>query len=129
MPPRGRCVMVTTTDLGCTLCITSVAITDAGPGRKIQRKATKRSDWRDVPLTFNALAAMRSQRDRAGGRSPHGVAITDYGLSNPAGGDVVGCRHSAESPDVLPDTGLAAVGLELGIVEGLRHNMWLHCSL
>lgn len=46
----------------------SAAITDAGPGKKIQRKATKRSDWRDVPLTSNALAAMRAQRDLGAAR-------------------------------------------------------------
>ena len=42
----------------------AAAITDGGPGVGIVRKATKRSDWRDVPLTVAASAALQSQVDR-----------------------------------------------------------------
>jgi integrase len=40
------------------------AITDGGPGVGVVRKPTKRADWRDVPLTDSAVAALRSQWDR-----------------------------------------------------------------
>lgn len=37
------------------------ALTDGGPGFGVQRKATKRADWRDVPLTASAVAAFQAQ--------------------------------------------------------------------
>jgi integrase len=37
------------------------AITDGGPGVGVVGKATKRADWRDVPLTDAAVAAFRTQ--------------------------------------------------------------------
>jgi integrase len=40
------------------------AITDGGPGVGVVRKPTKRSDWRDVPLTGTAAAAFQHQRAR-----------------------------------------------------------------
>jgi integrase len=46
------------------------AITDGGKGVGVIRKATKRSDWRDVPLTAGAVQAMRQQQDRR--RALHG---------------------------------------------------------
>jgi integrase len=42
----------------------AAAITDGGPNVGIIRKATKRSDWRDVPLTVAASVALQSQVDR-----------------------------------------------------------------
>jgi integrase len=40
------------------------SIADGGPGIGLVRKPTKRSDWRDVPLTAGAVAALERQRDR-----------------------------------------------------------------
>jgi integrase len=40
------------------------AIVDGGPGRGILREPTKETDWRDVPLTPEALAAFARQRAR-----------------------------------------------------------------
>ena len=40
------------------------AITDGGPGVGVVRKPTKRSDWRDVPLTLAAVAALQHQGAR-----------------------------------------------------------------
>lgn len=40
------------------------AITDGGPGVGVLRKPTKRSDWRDIPLTGAATAALGRQSDR-----------------------------------------------------------------
>jgi integrase len=42
----------------------AAAVTDGGPGVGIIRKPTKRSDWRDVPLTEAAALAFRRQADR-----------------------------------------------------------------
>lgn len=59
------------------------AITDAGPGKGVLRKETKRNDWRDVPLTEGAAAAIRRQHGRAfdlRGREP---LPTDYVFPNP----------------------------------------------
>jgi integrase len=58
------------------------AITDAGSGRGILRKPTKRSDWRDVPLTAQALAAIHRQHERARERGAM-IESTDYVFSNP----------------------------------------------
>jgi integrase len=44
------------------------AISDGGPGIGVVRKETKRSDWRDVPLTAQAVEAIRRQRGRLGER-------------------------------------------------------------
>ena len=51
----------------------AAAITDGGPGVGIVRKSTKRSDWRDVPLTVAAQTALQRQADRfqdLNGRNP-----------------------------------------------------------
>ncbi len=42
----------------------SAALVDGGTGVGIVRKATKTSDWRDVPLTGTARAALEHQRQR-----------------------------------------------------------------
>ena len=63
----------------------AAAITDAGPGRGVLRKATKRSDWRDVPLTGQAVAALKRQHDRGCSRRGGEVQSSDYVFSNPLG--------------------------------------------
>jgi integrase len=40
------------------------AVTDGGRGVGVVRKSTKRSDWRDVPLTTGAVKAFEAQRRR-----------------------------------------------------------------
>jgi integrase len=42
----------------------AAAITDGGPGVGVIRKPTKRSDWRDVPLTGAACQALKRQAER-----------------------------------------------------------------
>ena len=42
----------------------AAAITDGGPGVGVIRKETKRSDWRDVPLTDGAVSAPERQLAR-----------------------------------------------------------------
>ena len=41
------------------------AITDGGPGVDGVRRSTKRSDWRDVPLTTAAVSALERQLERS----------------------------------------------------------------
>jgi len=51
----------------------SAAVTDGGPGVGVIRKTTKRSDWRDVPMTDAAASALRRQAERFSamfGRAP-----------------------------------------------------------
>jgi len=54
----------TDVDLEAQVIHVAWAITDGGPGVGILRKATKRSDWRDVPLTAAAVAAFARQQQR-----------------------------------------------------------------
>jgi integrase len=42
----------------------AAAISDGGRGVGLVRKATKRSDWRDIPLTISALEALERQATR-----------------------------------------------------------------
>ncbi len=42
----------------------AAAISDGGPGIGLVYKATKRSDWRDVPLTTGAVEAFKRQSER-----------------------------------------------------------------
>ncbi|MDQ3641807.1 MAG: tyrosine-type recombinase/integrase [Actinomycetota bacterium] len=42
----------------------AAAITDGGPGVGVVRKSTKRSDWRDIPLTAAACQAFKRQAER-----------------------------------------------------------------
>lgn len=51
-------------DLGQGEIHVAAAITDAGPGVGVVRKTTKKSDWRDVPLTAAAVGAFRRQAER-----------------------------------------------------------------
>jgi integrase len=51
-------------DLDASELHVSAAVTDGGPGVGVVRKATKRSDWRDVPLTAAAASAVRRQAER-----------------------------------------------------------------
>jgi len=60
----------------------AAAITDAGPGRGILRKPTKRSDWRDVPLTTQAVDALARQLARACERRGDELTATDYVFSH-----------------------------------------------
>jgi integrase len=59
----------------------AAAITDAGPGHGLVRKSTKRSDWRDVPMTGAALDALRRQFERREALARHEPASEDYVLA------------------------------------------------
>lgn len=64
----------------------AAAVSDGGPGIGLVRKATKQSDWRDVPLTEAALAAIEGQRDRLTeryGSPPKPVALAFPAAAGP----------------------------------------------
>jgi integrase len=89
------------------------AISDGGPGVKVVRKETKRSDWRDVPLTAQAVDALRRQHARAEERGE--VGPSDYvfpGSPDPS----VPIR-----PDTFADRWLAARGDSAVTLLQLRH--------
>ena len=62
----------------------SAAISDGGRGVGVVRKPTKRSDWRDVPLTSGAVEALRRQgarrRDVNGVEPPGSEYVFPSGL-------------------------------------------------
>ena len=89
------------------------AISDGGPGVKVVRKETKKSDWRDVPLTAQAIEVLCRQRERLvhGG----GVSPSDYvfpGSPDPS----VPFR-----PDTFADRWLACRGESPVTLLQLRH--------
>jgi integrase len=89
------------------------AISDGGPGVKVVRKETKRSDWRDVPLTSQVADALRRQHDRAVERGV--VGPSDYvfpGSPDPS----VPIR-----PDTFADRWLACRGDSPVTLLQLRH--------
>jgi integrase len=93
----------------------AAAITDGGPGVVVVRKPTKRSDWRDVPLTGAAAAALQRQadryRERFGKPPPRGTYVF--------GGSVDGVDPMR--PDALSRRWTAARGtLQITLLD-LRH--------
>ncbi|MHB1533909.1 MAG: site-specific integrase [Acidimicrobiales bacterium] len=90
------------------------AVVDGGPGVGVKRQPTKRSDWRDVPLTQTALAAFQRQRHRreASGDS---VGPDDYIFP--------GAKHASapHRPDTLSDRWLEHRGPSPITLLALRH--------
>lgn len=93
----------------------SAAITDGGPGVGVVRKPTKRSDWRDVPLTGAAVAALRHQADRY--RERHGKQ--PRGGNYVFGGSIDGVVPMR--PDALSRRWTAARGPRSITLLDLRH--------
>jgi integrase len=91
------------------------AVTDGGPGVGIVRKATKRSDWRDVPLTVAAISAIERQAERH---------TTLFGAAPGARGYVFGGTPDGidpTRPDGLSHRWLAARGSSPITLLGFRH--------
>ncbi|MBI2704901.1 MAG: tyrosine-type recombinase/integrase [Actinobacteria bacterium] len=63
---RGEFIALRWSDVDLDLAEVHVAaaISDGGPGIGLAYKATKRSDWRDVPLTTGAVEAFKRQAER-----------------------------------------------------------------
>lgn len=93
----------------------SAAITDGGPGVGVMRKPTKRSDWRDVPLTGGAVAALSRQAARR--RSLLGIEprLAEYVF--PAGID----GRVPMRPDALSGRWASARGASEVTLQHLRH--------
>jgi len=93
----------------------AAAISDGGRGVGLVRKATKRSDWRDVPLTSAAVAALERQavrrREIVGAESAPGEYVFAGGID-----PIVPMR-----PEMLSDRWAAARGLSTVNLLHLRH--------
>jgi integrase len=92
----------------------SAAISDGGRGVGVVRKSTKRSDWRDVPLTSAAVVALRRQAARRRGLSGVEAAGGEYVF--PAGLD----GSVPMRPDALSNRWAAARGASGLTLQHLR---------
>jgi integrase len=93
----------------------SAAISDGGRGVGVVRKPTKRSDWRDVPLTSAAVDALRRQAARRGGSSGAEPQGSEYVF--PAGID----GSVPMRPDSFSNRWAAARGASELKLQHLRH--------
>jgi integrase len=93
----------------------SAAITDGGRGVGVVRKSTKRSDWRDVPMTSAAADALRRQATRR--RKLIGVepAASEFVFPAAIDGSV------PMRPDALSNRWAAARGSSELQLQHLRH--------
>ncbi len=102
-------------DLGCPEAHVAAAITDGGPGVGVLRKSTKGSDWRDVPLTERAAAALRSQWGRRRQLLDVDPSPEDYVFPASVEGRV------PLRPDALSGRWVAARGASEITMQHLRH--------
>ncbi len=93
----------------------AAAITDAGPGRKIIRKPTKQSDWRDVPLTVQARSSIAGQRERQVDRWGTETSSRWYVFSNPTDPAI------PYRPDSFTDRWSTLRGTSTVTLQQLRH--------
>jgi integrase len=91
------------------------AVTDGGRGVGVRRKPTKRSDWRDVPLTSSAVAAFERQQQRCADTFEVAVASSFYVFPSRLGPDV------PHRPDSFGDRLAAARGDLVVTFLHLRH--------
>lgn len=89
------------------------ALVDGGKGIGIVRKATKTSDWRDVPLTDSAWTALERQRSR----------VDELGLLGPHQYVFVGDPFTGGfmRPDALTKRWVTARGKSAITLQHLRH--------
>jgi hypothetical protein len=92
----------------------SASISDGGPKVGVIRKSTKRSDWRDVPLTSGAVDALRRQHARRRGLGGE-PAASDYVFPASFDGAV------PMRPDALSNRWAAARGTSEMRLLHLRH--------
>jgi len=91
------------------------AVSDGGPGVGAVYRPTKRSDWRDVPLTATAVEALRRQADRR--RELLGDEPDASEFVFPAGIE----GKVAMRPDALSNRWAAARGASPVNLQHLRH--------
>lgn len=102
-------------DLRAGQVVVCWSITDGGTGVGVLRKPTKRSDWRDVPLTAGAIAAFRRQLERSCRRFDVEAAPTHYVFPGPRGPD------DPHRPDSFGDRWFTARGASDITFLHLRH--------
>jgi integrase len=102
-------------DFGAGEVHVAASISDGGPGVGIVHKPTKRSDWRDVPLTAGATEALRRQAARR--RQILGAEPDRMEYVFPAGID----GTMPMRPDALSNRWAAARGTSLVKLQHLRH--------
>jgi integrase len=93
----------------------AAAISDGGRGVGVVRKSTKRSDWRDVPLTSSAVDALRRQAARRHELTGVEPAAAEYVFPAGINGSV------PTRPDVLSNRWAAARGVSELKLQDLRH--------
>jgi integrase len=93
----------------------AAAISDGGPGVGVIRKSTKRSDWRDVPLTAQALAALETQAARHREVYAREPSKSEYVFA------AVGRPDVPQRPDTFSDRWAAARGTSRVTLAQLRH--------
>ncbi len=93
----------------------AAAISDGGPGIGLVYKATKRSDWRDVPLTFAAAAAFKRQAERRTELLGRASDPNEYVFPGSIDG------HVPMRPDQITKRWAAARGSSLITLLHLRH--------
>ena len=102
-------------DLAAAEAHVAAAITDGGPGVGVVRKSTKRSDWRDIPLTTAAVGALQHQLERCD---------ASFHRAPPRAGYIFGFtadRMSPLRPDALSRRWAAARGKSSVTLLDLRH--------
>jgi integrase len=93
----------------------SAAVVDGGPGVGVVLKATKRADWRDVPLTDSAIDALKRQRARAEQKVGRALVNIDYVFAaNPDG-------RTPLRPDTFTDRWTMARGYSSVTLQQVRH--------
>lgn len=102
-------------DLDAATMHVAWAVSDGGPGVKVIRKATKRSDWRDVPLTDAAVRALTRQRERLRARFGVEPGAGHYVFPGGIGPD------TAHRPDTFGDRLAAVRGDHPTTFQHLRH--------
>jgi integrase len=102
-------------DLAAKQVHVSWSVTDGGTGVGIVRKPTKRSDWRDVPLTDAAIAAFQRQTQRTRDRLGVEPEPGHYVFSSRRGPDI------PHRPDTFGDRWAAARGDASTTFLHLRH--------
>jgi integrase len=93
----------------------AASISDGGPGVGLVRKPTKRSDWRDVPLTNAAAAALARQSDRRRALSGSDPGPSEYVF--PGGLD----SHIPTRPESLSNRWMSIRGASSVTLLHLRH--------
>jgi integrase len=93
----------------------AASVADGGPGVGLVRKATKRADWRDVPLTDSAIEVLERQRART-------AAV--FGTQRPESSFVFASTADGSAPirpDTFTDRWALARGLSSITLQHVRH--------